>query len=197
MLIANILGFSIFVFLLWRSLKDDYIPEKIFNLAACVAIGLFAGLLVSKWFVPGYWFWLEFGGITIFYVIAIKKLKIKFFESLEGMVSGLLPWVGLTYLSIAISRSSLASFLAFWVCLISFFLYYFINSRYRTFSWYKSGKIGISSTLTLFLVFLIRGVVSVFYPTAISFVGKYEIYFSGVVMLVILLLILKLIKGEE
>ena len=58
MIIANILGIFILL-LLWRTLKDDYQYEKIFNLAFLILFGFIAGSTLSVYVLNDYWFWLS------------------------------------------------------------------------------------------------------------------------------------------
>lgn len=179
MLITNLLGIILLFFLLWKRLKDDYHYEKIFNLGFIIFFGLATGYFVAKSFVPSYWFWTQIFFVTASFLIGVIKQKMKFFESLDALIIGLLPWLGLTYLSDAISKSSLSSFLAFWITLIFVFLFFFLNSQYRKFSWYKSGRVGFAGITVAALFFLARIALFLIYPQTMSFAGGLELYFSG------------------
>src|SRR3989339_632177 len=140
MVIANILGILIFLFLLWKKLKEDYSYERIFNLATLILIGLLVGFLISKKVLPEFCFFLELIGVGIGFVIGVIKFKLNFFETFEGVVIGFLPLLTLFFLSDSIKNSSLSSFLAFWLSLICIFLFFLVDTYYRSFSWYKSGR---------------------------------------------------------
>ncbi len=197
MVIANILGIFTFLYLLWRTLKDDYHYEKIFNLAATVLLGFVLGLAVSTYFDNYYWFWIEGFGILVAFLIVIKKQKMKFFESFEGLTIGLVTWISFVFLGDSVTKSSLSSFLAFWVCLICIFIFFFIKSFYRGIIWYKSGRIGFAGLLTAIIFFLIRAAGSLFYTNTISFVGRTDTYLSGTVALFLFLLLYGLGKNNE
>lgn len=197
MLIANILGVFILFFLLWKALKEDYHYEKIFNLSFSVLLGFGLGLLISNFLSKEYWFWIISLGILTSFYISIKKQKMKFFESFEGLVVGLISWIGLVYLSDAIIKASLSSFLAFWICSICMFLFFFLKSFYRSFSWYKSGRVGLAGVLTAFVFFIFRLSTSLFFPNMISLVGRFDIYISGTVALILFLLLYVLAKTKE
>jgi hypothetical protein len=188
MLIANVLGIFLFLLLIWKRLKDDYHYEKIFNLCAFVLSGFLLGLVISKSFLPTFWFWIIVSGIVLGFGIGINRLKIKFFESFEGLIIGILPWTGLFFLSDAIINASLSSFLLFWFTLICVFLFYFLDSHYRRFTWYKSGRVGFAGVLTLAVFFVIR---------AIFFVSTYESYVSGTVAFLLFLLLFNLSRSKE
>lgn len=189
MVIANFLGLFLFFFLLWKRLKDDYSYEKIFNLAVIILIGLLVSFLFSQKFLTGFWFWIEVVGIVLGFIFGIKSQKIKFIESFEGLVIGLLPWLGFYYLSDAILNYNLISFLYFWLTAISIFLFFFLDSQYKKFTWYKSGRVGFSGILTLAVFFILRA--GLFYNKII------EVCLSGTISFALFLLLYNLAKSKE
>lgn len=197
MLIANTLGIFTLFYLLWKTLKEDYHYEKIFNLSFLTFFGFIFGLLVTSYISKNYWFWISSISIFIGFYIAIKRQKMKFFESFEGLIIGSLFWIGFVYLSDAITSQSLASFLAFWVCSICIFIFFFFKSFYRSFTWYKSGRVGFAGVAIAAIFFIIRSVVSLFFSDIFSFSGKYEIYLSGSVALILFLLLYSLSRPRE
>jgi len=195
--IANILGVFLFLYLYWKRLKEDYSAEKIFNSGFIVLSGIFLGMAISKIFPNVYWFWIIILNIVIVEVINFFKLKIKFFESLDALVISLLPWLSLYYLSTSISTSNLLSFLAFWVCLLLIFLFFLFNNFYRTFSWYKSGRVGFSGVVVLGVFFGIRFISSIFISNVVSFAGTLEPFISGTFFVCTFLLLFRLSRIEK
>lgn len=196
MLIANIFGITLFFFLLWKRLKDDYHYEKIFNLSFIVFFGIVIGYFISKYF-PIYWFWIQIGLVSLSFGVSIARQKMKFFESLDSLIIGLLPWLSFTFLIDAIAKSSLSSFLIFWVGLIFISLFFFLDSHYRKFAWYKSGRVGFAGVLTAGLFFLSRVVLYLIYPQTISFVPNFEIYLSGTFAFAFFLLLYRLSVSND
>ncbi len=197
MVIANILGLFLFFFLIWSSLKDDYHYEKVFNLGFS---GIFAILLsnfVSRYIYQEYWFWITILFLTAAFLAVVKKQKMKFFETLEAYFVGLSPWLALVYLADSITKSSLASYVAFWASLIFIFIYFYFKSHYRSFNWYKAGKVGFSGIVTLLIYFLFRTIVSFFNNSVVSMAGKYEIYLSGSASLLLIVLMYNLFKSND
>lgn len=188
MLIANVLGIFILLFLLWRTLKEDYSFEKIFNLGFLILIGYFISLVLSKYVVSNMWFWIILLGIIAGFTVGILKQKMKFFESFEALIVGLLSWVSFVFLSDSINKFSLISFLAFWISFVCIFIFYFLTSHYRSYSWYKSGKVGFAGVITAILFFIFR---------CLLFLNIYEIIFSGTIVLTLFLLLYKLIIYKE
>jgi hypothetical protein len=195
--IANFFGIFVFLFFLWKRLKEDYHYEKIFNLATATLAGLFIGLLISKYFLPVYWFWIGIVCMFIGFGVARYRLKIRFFESLEAIIIGLIPWLSLIYLLDAINNSSLASFLAFWIGSICIFVFFFLDSQYRSFSWYKSGRVGFAGVLTAAIFFTLRLIVSIFFKDVISLVNGIEVYLSATVAFGFFLLLYNLGRTKE
>lgn len=178
MIIANLLGILTLLYLFWKILKADYHHEKIFNLAFLIIISIFFVSAINFYFPNNFWLWSDLTAATVVFLITIKRQKMKFFETFDAMIISLLPWIGFVYLSDAISKSSLTSFLAFWMTLVCIFIYFFTSSNYRSFIWYKSGRVGFAGVVTAVIYFLIRFVISFFYPNIISMSGKFEVYLS-------------------
>ena len=197
MVIANILGIFILFYFLWSKLKEDYQYERIFNLAFTTLLGFGIGAITSRYILQNYWFWLDLLGILLGFIVGIKRQKIKFFESFEGLVIGLLPWTSLIFLSDSIKNFSLSSFLAFWVTLICVVIFFFIASHYRSFTWYKSGRVGFAGTLTALLFFIFRLIATIFFKNVISLAGKLDIYISASVVLILFLLLYSLSRDIE
>lgn len=197
MLIANLLGFLLFFFLFWKRLKEDYHYEKIFNLGFVVIFGLITGLIISRFIFQSYWYWISTISILVFYFIYISRQKIKFFESFEVLIISFLPWVSLFFLTDSVQKSSLSSFLLFWVTLIAIFIFFLVNSQYRKFTWYKSGRVGLAGLSACLFYYISRIIIFLIYPQSTSLVPLYEIYFSSTFTLVIFLLTYKLFISKE
>lgn len=179
-ILTTLVGIILFLFLFWKRLKEDYPSSQIFTTSFYVLVGVLLGFLVSLKVSPQSWFWFELIGIILGLGVGILRYKLRFFEVLEALTLGLLPWLALVFLRDSIINSSLASFLSFFAvtCLITLFA--FLDSHYKNFSWYRSGRIGFSGLTTLGTFFLLRAAVASFFPFVISFVGKYEAILSGV-----------------
>lgn len=197
MIIANLVGVLLLFYFLWKKLKDDYHYEKIFNLGFVILASLALGLLISKFTVANYWFWISFITIAITFLFTIKNQKIKFYESLDGLVIGLMPLLGLNFLVDAVKKSSLSSFLTFWTVLILIFLFFFLDSQYKRFSWYKSGRVGFTGLFIIGLFFLIRIVIYLIYPQTISFVAPFDIYLSSTFAFLFFLILYRLSRSKE
>lgn len=181
MIIANIIGFFVFLFFLWKRLKDDYHFEKTFTLAFYVLLGLLISFFVSKQFFSEYWFWMELFGVVAGFAIGIIRLKMRVFESFEGVIVGGLIWLSLVFIADSIINSSLSSFLAFWVTFFCVFIFFFLDAHYRRFSWYASGRVGFAGLVTVGIFFLIRSMVALLLVPVISLSGRLETILSGII----------------
>ena len=189
-----LVGVILFLFLFWRRLKEDYPTPEIFTSAFYVLLGTLLGYLVSKFYFPSLWFWLEGVGIALGLTLGVVRYKFRFFEVLESLVLGILPWLGLIFLKDSIRLSSLTSFLSFFAvaCLLTLFAY--LDASYKNFSWYRSGRVGFSGLTTLGALFLLRAGFASFFPNVISFV-KYEAILSGIAAFAIFLAIYNLARS--
>jgi len=178
MLIANLLGIFSFLFTIWKRLKDDYHPEKIFSLGFLILGICLPASLISKFLFPFYWFWIVFASCVVGLFIGVRLYKTRFFESFEAVFLGLLIWLDILFLTDTTSSSSLLSFIAFWVCLMAIFLFFFLDTRYKSFVWYKSGKVGFSGLFVFCILFLIRSVVAFINVPVISFIGRLDGFIS-------------------
>lgn len=193
---VGIFGVIIFLFIFWKRLKEDYASEIIFQSAFYILIGAMVGYLLSFRFAPNWFFWIGLGGGMSGLGIAILKLRIKFYESLEAFIIAALPFLALIFLMDSVAKSSLSSFLAFLAILILVFLSYWTDTHYKTFTWYKSGKVGFAGLTTAALVFAARAAIAILGITMISFVGKYEAIISGVLAFISFLLLFNLGRQE-
>ena len=193
-IIITLAGILIFLFLFWRRLKEDYPSEIVFTTSVFMLLGTSLGLLLSKKFIPAFWFWGAFSGASLGLLIGVLRYKLRIFEVMEAGTLGLLPWLGIAFLGDSIINSSLPSFLAFFAitCLVTLFA--FLDSHYKNFAWYRSGRVGFSGLTTLALFFLLRAGFAPFFPFVISFTGRQDAILSAVVAFAFFLLTFNLAR---
>lgn len=189
-------GFTIvitFLYIFWRRLKEDYSASSIFTTSLYVLLGILVGLIVSRKFLPSWWFWLSFSGTGLGLALGIFRFHLRFFETLEACTIGFLPGLSLIFLNDSIKTSSVVSFVSFVVIAALIALFYFFDRHYKDFSWYKSGRIGFAGLSTLGIFFLVRATIAILFPFVISFVSKYEeALISGITAFIFFLLIYNL-----
>lgn len=194
---VGLTGAVVFLFIFWKRLKEDYSAEIVFRVAFNILVGVAFGYLISfKFFQEGF-LWFEFVGALAGLGMACYRFKVRFYETLESMVIGLLPWMSFIFLKNSVVQSSFVSFSAFLIILVLIFLSHFFDQHYRNFSWYRSGKIGFSGLAVLVSIFIIRlGVAMVGVPV-ISFLRNYEAVISTVAASVGLILLFNLGRQKE
>lgn len=192
----NIFGFFVFLFLFWRRLKEDYVSGQIFTTGFFIFFGLIVFYILSKIFFPGWWFWITFGGLSLGLISGVVKNHLRFYETIEAAILGILSWNALFFLGDSVRYTSLSSFIAFAVLILLLGFFYFLDTHYKNFSWYKSGRVGLSGLLTLATFFVFRSVASGFTPNIISFAPKFEMMISGAFAFILFLLIYNLARSK-
>lgn len=190
-------GVVISLFIFWKRLKEDYSSEIIFSSGIVIYIFLFAGYFLTKKLFPSWFFWGSFLSLLLGLGIVIWKYKVRFYESFEAITFSLLPFYSFIFLKDSVINSSLISFIAFLVCLTFIYIFFYFDTHYKEFSWYKSGKIGFSGLATLGIFFLTRAAIAIFFHSVLSFVEVYEPYISGISAFFVSLLIFNLGRLEK
>jgi hypothetical protein len=180
----------------WKRLKEDYSSEIIFQTAAAVLAGIGLGWFLAVLFLPAWFFWAAMLGAIFAMFLMRVRFKLRFYETLEALILASMPWISLIFLENSVNSSSLRSFLGFVIILIMIFLSYWLDVSYKSFRWYKSGKVGFAGLSIAFIFFLTRTVLAILGITMLSFVGKFEPVISGVMTVVSFVLLLKL-KNEQ
>jgi hypothetical protein len=194
---VNILGILVFLFVFWKRLREDYSSEIIFKTAFFVLAGILTGFLLSLKFIPVAFFWFILIGATLGLGFAIWRLKVKFYETFEALTISSFPWLSFIFLLDSATNASLISFLAFVAILVFVFISYYLDTHYKTFTWYKSGKIGFAGLLTLSIFFIVRSILAIFTVNMLSFVGlRVEAVISGAAAFVCFVLLFNLGRTE-
>lgn len=197
-ILANLLGIFVFLFVFWKRLREDYSSEIIFKAAFDILAGILIGFLISLKFLPSASFWFAFIGASLGLGLAILRLKVRFYETFEGLIISSFPWLSFIFLLDSVLHSSLSSFLAFVAILIFVFISYYLDTHYKNFTWYRSGKIGFAGLLTLGLFFIVRSVLAIFTIHMLSFVSlRVEAIVSGAVAFVCFILLFNLGRNEQ
>jgi len=192
----TLLGIFIFLFLFWRRLKEDYTPNQIFGTAFYALFGALGANLISIYFLPSWWFWLDLFGALLGVTLGILRFHLRVFETLEALVLATLPWFGLILLSDFIETTGVSSGVGATVILVLVGLFYFLDTHYKGFTWYKSGRVGFSGLTVAGAFFLIRAAVAATSVNVLSFVNGKEAVLSGLLAFVSFLAVYNLAKEK-
>ena len=196
-ILTNTFGFLVLLFILWKRLKEDFASEIIFKLGFSILLGIGLGKALSIWLLPDYFLWLGFIGGVLGLITTALKFRDHFYELFEGYVIAALPWLSFTFLFDSVKKSSFSSFVAFVVILILIFVAYFLSAHYKSFNWYKSGRIGFAGLVTMILIFVIRFILAIIAIDVLSFVGKFEVVMSGLGIAACFILLFDLARIKE
>lgn len=179
-IILNIVGLIIFLFIFWKRLKEDYLPNQIFSTFFSILFFMLLTYFVSINLLPTWWFWCTFLGFILGLIIGILRFKLKFYETFEAAFLGFLICFSLYFLGDSVKNLNIISFAGFVISVILIGIFQYIDLHYKNYSWYKSGKVGFTGLILSAIFFLVRVLTYNFFPNTLSLVNIYEIYLSSV-----------------
>jgi MFS family permease len=174
-----ILASAVFLYFFWKRLREDYPVNSVFSTAFYSLFGLILGYYCSFYLDNGWWFWTMYIGMILGLFVGVIRYKLRILEVYEAVVASSLCIYFLYFLYRALIFREIRFVIAAIVILLLLVFYYFLDNRYRSFTWYKSGKVGFTGLTVSGVFFLIRSAVSIFNIHMISFVGNIEVLISG------------------
>jgi hypothetical protein len=196
-ILAGILGILLFLFVFWKRLKEDYSSIIIFQTSAAILTGIGLGWLLSRLFFQTWFCWTSALFAVLSMGLMLAKFKLRFYETFEALIMAVMPWLALIFLVNSVVASSLTSFLAFTAILVMIFASYYLDVNYKSFTWYRSGRIGFAGLSVGIILFLARTVLAIFSVAMLSFVGKFELVLSGAMTLVCSILLFNLGRNKK
>lgn len=191
-----IIGLFFFSFVFWKKLREDYPNEHIFTFTLLAFLGGILGWWLSSQLLPGFVFWSTLVTGSAFALWALKRFEFRFFEVADS-ISPAWFWLSFfTFLGLGLPKDVLL-LLESLVSLFSAFIYKIILSRYRTFSWYPSGKVGFAGAIALAFYFLLRASVAIFAFFVLSFSLNLFDLGANILLALILGLVVYLRSGKE
>ncbi len=180
--IAFAVSLLTFQFFFWRRLHEDFDHRIIFRSGTLMVAGFAIGSVLSALIIPvffptskvfaytGLWFWGAIVGVAIGFLVSQRVFKLPFYEMLEASVVGFLfaiPFVTREFL----------------YAIPSLIAYYILLNKYKSFSWYKSGKVGFAGLATLGIFFLVRSILALIGERMLVFtgIGKVEVVLCAAV----------------
>ncbi len=197
------LGFFLALFVYWKRLREDYTANQIFTSGTYLLLGtLFGGLVAGNlisarlphtaYFYPdGLWFKGALVGLLIALFFSMKKMGFKFHETFEASLLFGLTWFFVTAIGYSVLYGVQNIILA-GNTLIALVSFKFFDSRYRRYTWYKSGKVGFAGISSAALFFLIRSIIAILNPSMVSFVGKIDSLISATIAFALFLVVYNL-----
>ena len=159
--IFRTIGLIIFMYLLWRDLRDNYGDEKIINYAWIALAGFLVGgrityglvnwgvwndsffSWISVWSKPGTNYLGSYIGLVIVSWLVASKKQWKFLPLLDDIVRPTLVFSCLLMVDEWVRSNFSIKTLVYLVLLVlDVLLVNWLKKRYRSFTWYKSGKKG-------------------------------------------------------
>ena len=176
--IFRTIGSIIFMYLLWRNLKDDYDNQKTINYAWAALLGFLVGgrltyglinwgvwndswiSWLTVWNKPGTNYLGGFIGLFLASWLITLKNQWKFLPLMDDIVKPTLIFSGLLMFDEAIrSNFNLKPIVFFLLLVIDVFFISWLKKKYRSFIWYKSGKKGFVLLFNNLLFFLAVGII--------------------------------------
>lgn len=166
----------LFLFFFWRRLREDFEPHIIFRSGFLMVITFAMGQILFVALVPklfpassifsytGLWFWGALLGLGVGFIISQRLYKLPLYEALEA------AFVGFLFASPLVTKE--------WVfAIMTLLFYYFVKSRYKSFRWYRSGKVGFAGLATMGVFFMVRSFLAFMGSTMLVFtgIGKVEV----------------------
>ena len=194
MIVVSIVGASLFIFLFWRRLKEDYSSDIIFSTSLFTLLGIGLSLAISLYAFSNYWFWISVLGASVGLLTGIVKYNLRTYEVVEAAVVSILPWLGIVFFTYAVAYSSLISLVGMGIVVMCLVLFAVLNNHYKRLSWYKSGRVGFAGITTLGVFFLARALVAIVANDVLSFIERYEAIVSAAASFICFFVVFRLAR---
>lgn len=192
--ILRILGIVIFVYLMWRNLKDNYEEDKIITYSWVALLSFFIAGRISyglinfgvwndswtSWFAvwnkPGMDYVGGFMALILINFIFSKVNNWKFMPFCEDGLNNILIFL-VFLMSDEFIRARFDLKIGFCILLLVIMAFFvkFAKKRYRSLVWYKSGKKGFAFLSACFFGFLLLGLMGVLFRISIIYSVSYWI----------------------
>lgn len=198
-----IIGSLVYLFLYWRSLKEDVPISDVFTSGLLILASGYVGfalahllqgsLFSSAYFDPGeIWFWFSSAFIVMVTFLMSRNQKLSVYEIFESVGVATLPLYSFIVVYFGLSNRSIETIVFGFFILTFLALYYYFQVTYKNFGWYKSGRVGFSGLTSLALLFMARALIAGWYPSMVSFTGRIEIVLSGIVSFLLIFMVYNL-----
>lgn len=180
--ILRVIGIIVFLYLLWRDLRESYDDQKIIKYSWLALIGfmvagrLMYGLInwgvwndqlvdwVSIWNKPGMSYTGAYLGLVLVTWAYARKEQWKFLSFMEDLLKPLVVFSSLLIIDECLRSKFDLKLVVYLILLILIYIANnWLSKKYRSFVWYKSGKKGFVLLSTNFLFFLAITITLIFF----------------------------------
>lgn len=164
------LGALCAAYIFWKKLKEDYHDSEIFTLTF-YSLGLaLASYIIVDSLYPRAHLWIPAMCSAIVIYWKSNKYQMRFFEVLEAFVPAFFAFIFFAALAHAFNGISLQE-IAGELSAVSLagLVYWYTSKNFRRFTWYPSGKLGISSLSSLAVWSSGRAILAMYAPSMLSF----------------------------
>lgn len=182
--VSSIPFFLVGLFILWKKLRDDYIASQIFSLGFLIYFSVLIYFVSRKYFSFPYSEWLVLLIPFLITLIYSKRNRLRLNEVVNALVPSYLVAHFYFYVTLIIAGYRTNYIIAIFVILVLTLIFSVTEKKFKNFSWYKSGKVGISGLLIFALMCIINAIIALLSPSMVFFSGK-----LNAIILIILALI--------
>lgn len=171
-IIIYLLATIAFSFVLWRNLKEDYTNEQIFGWSLRIFLTSTVVIWMAQTWVPNFTFLLLFSNLAVFGIFFLKRLNLKFFETIDAFTPAWLIFTFISWIGVGIGSkldlTRIQSYLLGWffpqiiIACLSLGLFHLFRKNYRHFTWYPSGKVGFAGLSSLGIFWLLFTAIEIY-----------------------------------
>lgn len=188
-----IISIFCFLFLFWRRTKEDYPSNDIFEVATSMLIlsGVVSSLTIYAIYkIPSFPLQISASSILfwVFFIVSVlvvwffsKKKQMSFIELLDSSIFSYLLSFFVIVSSHALYTKNPRSLILSGVIGFVFILYIFLDERYKSFSWYKSGKVGFAGLFSAGVFFVSRAILALSFKSMTTILGPIDVLLSSLV----------------
>lgn len=184
------LGGYVYLFILWRNLKEDYPSAQIFSIGIQTIVSVILGALLAQFLSPSLhfrflvarelWFWGAVGGYFLSFSILVSRAKMRYWEVFQYGFLGILSAFFVLLLTL-IPTSGVSALYPLVLIVISLGVFAVIQKNYRKFAWYRSGKVGLAGIVAAAVFFMGRAVIAASGLTMLSLAGPIDVLVSALI----------------
>lgn len=172
-ILFSLVSFFTYLFFLWKNLREDYDVGRVFTFGIATFFAFIIGSLLGR-ILGNFWYWIGLVCFVAVSVLLIRRFEFRIIEVIEASTPGILIVHLLLFLLGLLRNQSINHILMVLLGLLLIILFVVLKKNYKRFTFYKSGRLGFASLVTLGLLYLIRAITALVAPHTISHIGVFE-----------------------